>query len=194
MDSMGKGLDPLDELSRFLKELRSKGLLAPVCLSTFGSDGMPNGRFVDLKEVLDGTLLFGTDERSVKAREFSERRDVALTGWWEPLQTQIRVRGTVEPASDGVSGRIFAQRGPAAKALASVSVQSAELINAETFRAELTRFLETSGGDIPRPATWHVYAVVPREIEILQFSEDRVHRRTRFVKNAEGWIAAPLYP
>jgi pyridoxamine 5'-phosphate oxidase len=191
---MGEGMNPVDEISRFLSELKSKGFLAPVCLSTVGVDSAPNSRFVDLKEVLDGALLFGTDERSVKAVEFSANENVALAGWWEPLQTQIRVRGTVSQASTATSDRIFAQRGESAKALASVSAQSFELIDREAFRADLTRVLSSANGPIPRPTTWHVYAVVPQEIEILRFSEDRIHHRTRFTRDTDGWTPKDLYP
>jgi pyridoxamine 5'-phosphate oxidase len=186
--------NPVDEVSLLLAELRSKGFLAPVCLSTIGADGTPNARFVDLKEVWEGTLLFGTDERSVKAGEFNTNEHVALTGWWEPLETQIRVRGTVSRASTATSDRIFAQRSESAKALASVSVQSAELSDREKFRADLSRLLERSRGALPRPPTWRVYAVAPREIEILRFTEDRAHRRTRFTRHSNGWTATDLFP
>jgi pyridoxamine 5'-phosphate oxidase len=194
MGNVGDEMNPVGEISRFLDELKSKGLLAPVCLSTVGFDETPNSRFVDLKEILDGTLLFGTDERSVKAREFETNPAVALSGWWDPIQTQIRVRGTIARAPTAISDRIFAQRGQSAKALASVSVQSSELSDREAFRTDLTSFLREHHGVIPRPESWHVYAVIPYEIEILSFSEDRVHHRTRFTKNANGWTATDLYP
>ncbi len=194
MNTDRRDRNPIDEISLFLDELKSKGVPAPVCLSTIGADGGPNSRFVDLKEVLDGTLLFGTDEQSVKTQEFGIHPNVALSGWWEPLQTQIRVRGTVVRASASISDRIFAQRSEGAKALASVSTQSTELTDRETFRSDLTRVLNEHVGAIPRPSSWHVYAVVPHEIEILRFSEDRIHRRTRFARHSGTWTAVDLYP
>ena len=185
--------DPIDQIQTLLAELRSRGLLAPVCLGTVAADGSPNSRFVDCKEVRNGAVLFATDGRSVKAHEFDRDMRVSLAAWWEPLQVQLRVLGTVAPADDAVSERIFAERSRSAKALAVLSSPNGELLDPEGFHRDVEA-LAASGRAIERPPHWKVYAITPAVIEILRFSKDRIHVRTRYVTEEGRWNAARLAP
>ncbi len=184
--------DPVEQIRVLLAELKSRNLLAPVCLGTVDAAGASNGRFVDLKEVRDGRLLFGTDSRSVKAQEF-DNNAVSLTAWWEPLQVQVRVRGTAVMADAGISDRVFADRSRSAQALAALSYQSAPLPDVEEFKRAV---LALTGEEraIKRPAWWNVYGIVPATIEILRFSEDRIHVRTRYTMREDLWEPARLSP
>lgn len=185
--------DPIEQVHGLLAELRTRGLLAPICLSTVSEDESPNSRFVDLKDVRDGRFLFGTDGRSVKAREFGRNARVSFAAWWEPLQTQVRVTGTVAVSEAEISDRVFNQRSRSARSLAAVSSQSAELVDPEEFRrALLARVADKS--EIVRPPSWNVYGIAPETIEILRFSEDRVHVRTRYVLKNGRWNATRLQP
>lgn len=186
--------DPIAQVAALFDQMKSRGLLAPMCLSTLDSRGLPNSRFVDLKDVADGRLFFGTDERSAKAREFGATPEVSLCAWWETIPVQIRVIGRVERASASVSDRVFASRNPTAQAVASVSVQSTELADYGGLQTRVAELVSRSNGGIPRPPTWWVYAVVPHEIEILRFSDDRVHRRTHFRLVNDGWTSRELSP
>lgn len=187
-------MNPVDYIADLLQQLKACNQPAPACLSTQHADGFPNARFVDLKTVLDGHLLFGTDERSTKALEFLAVPQLALSAWWEVLQVQIRVRGTLHKASATVSDAIFSARHPTAKALASISVQSEPLDDVDAFQSKLSDFLLTANAHIQRPDTWWVYAIQPHDIEILTFSADRVHIRTRFQLEDGKWQASTLSP
>lgn len=189
-----ESLDPIEQVSALYDQMRSRGLLAPVCLSTIGPRAVPNSRFVDLKGVSEGRLYFGTDERSAKAREFGATPEVSLCAWWETIPGQIRVIGRVERASASVSDRVFASRNPTAQAVASVSVQSTELADYGGLQTRVAELVSRSNGGIPRPPTWWVYAVVPHEIEILRFSDDRVYQRTHFRLVNDGWTSRELSP
>src|SRR5688572_33215569 len=50
-----------------------------VCLSTVDEHGVPEGRFVDLKEVSDQGFVFGTHLDSPKARALAANPHVGLT-------------------------------------------------------------------------------------------------------------------
>ena len=187
-------MDPMDEIATLLAELWSRNELAPLCLSTLGADGFPNSRFVDLKAVSEGRLHFGTDSRSPKALEFHQVKEVSLCSWWPSLQVQVRVRGTIERASASISDREFAKRSPVAQAIASTSVQSQEIASLDGLRQRLREFHAVGGTPVSRPATWWVYAVLPHQIEILRFSEDRIHVRKDYQKLGDEWRERLLSP
>ena len=187
-------MNPLDTIRDCYERRMAQASTAPFCLSTVSADGFPNARFVDLKGVTDQGLLFGTDERSVKAGEFREHNMVSACLWWESLAVQIRVRGTVEKASAPVSDRVFATRTPTAQAIATVSVQSRVLEDEEELKRALTALVASAPGGLPRPPTWWVFQIVPVTVEILSFSDDRIHRRTRFDRLAGVWTSKRLNP
>jgi pyridoxamine 5'-phosphate oxidase len=187
-------MNPVNQIAGLLGELRSQNLLAPMCLSTIGFGGTPNSRFVDLKEVSNGRLFFGTDNRSTKAKEFTAIPGVSICGWWEPVQTQVRVIGNIEMAPESLSDSIFEARNRTAKAITSISRQSELLTDPKEMRERISEFLERSGPTIERPSTWSVFGIVPSEIEILTFSEDRMHRRTQYISNGISWSERELSP
>lgn len=187
-------MNPLDQISDLLGKLKSQNLLAPMCLSTISKNGGPNSRFVDLKEVSDGRLFFGTDERSTKAKEFSANPKVSICAWWDRLQVQVRVLGKIEKAPDILSNQIFMSRNLTAKAIATISCQSEELTDSEGLRLRIVEFIERAGPEIDRPASWSVYGIIPLEIEILTFSEDRVHKRNHFLFDGNSWLQRELSP
>jgi hypothetical protein len=59
-----------------------------VCVSTVGQDGMPSGRFVDLKGADEDGFTFCTYLDSAKGAEIRENPNVALTIWWDPVGYQ----------------------------------------------------------------------------------------------------------
>jgi len=187
-------MNPIDQIATLLDQMKSQGRLAPVCLGTVGAGGFPYSRFVDLKEVSEGRLWFGTDERSAKAQEFLANPEVSLCAWWETIPVQVRVVGRVERATAALSDRVFASRNPTAQAVASVSVQSAVLTDPPALKTRIAAFLANQTGQIARPRTWWVFGVVPQEIEILRFSDDRVHRRTHHRLESDKWLPRELSP
>jgi pyridoxamine 5'-phosphate oxidase len=51
-----------------------------------------------------------------------------------------------------------------------------------------------AGGDVPRPAYWGGYRVIPDRIEFWQGRPDRAHDRLCYGATATGWMCERLAP
>jgi len=186
--------DPLARLKGYFSDMKARGDNTHICLTTLSPDGFPNSRFVDLKGITDSTLLFGTDQRSIKAQEFFAVNRVSACLWWETIGIQARVKGSVRRGSDESSDRTFAERNRVAKAIAALSIQSQELKGEHALRAGISEYLSDTGRTIERPRNWFVFEILPKEIEILEFKEDRFHVRTLYRPADNGWLTTNLNP
>ena len=180
------------EMSRTANLLRHGGA---VCLSTVDEHGVPEGRFIDLKEVSDRGFVFGTHLDSPKTRAVAAHPHAALTFWWDHVERQIRIVGRAERLSDAAADAVFATRSQEAQITSWVSEQSAPLLDSSAFEQHLTdarrRFADVN---VPRPHHWGAYCVVPSRIEFLEFRASRIHIRTLFERNPSGWRRTLLQP
>ena len=65
-------------------------------LSTVDGSGRPSGRCMLLKGVDQRGFVFYTNLESRKARALAAHPYAALCFYWAPLDTQVRVEGSVE--------------------------------------------------------------------------------------------------
>lgn len=173
-----------------------------MALSSVDSDGMPNVRMVLLKGLDDaqaGTdrgFVFYTNFESAKGRELLSARKCALLFHWKSLRRQVRIRGAVTEVSQAEADTYFASRPRGSRLGAWASAQSRPLES--RFALEKAVVLVTARytiGDIPRPAYWSGFRVVPREIELWHDRPFRLHDRVVFSRNADGgWDKERLYP
>jgi pyridoxamine 5'-phosphate oxidase len=166
-----------------------------VCLSTVDVHGVPEGRFVDLKELSEHGFVFGTHLYSPKGLALAANPHVALTFWWDHVERQVRVVGRAEQLSDAAADALFATRPREAQITSWGSQQSALLLDSTALEQRLTdirrRFADA---DVPRPDHWGAYCVVPGRIEFLEFRASRTHIRTLFERDATGWRRSLLQP
>ena len=187
-------MEPFISIQEYLKKSIEEQGTAPMCLSTITKDGFPNSRFVDLKSVNADELLFGTDIRSTKSKEFSKKNRVAVCIWNKKQAIQIRIIGKIKPADNEISDKIFSSRNITAQAIANVSIQSEDLVDINDLKMKVATFIAASNGKIERPKTWCIYRIIPKEIEILKFTDDRIHNRILYKKKNDVWISKQLSP
>jgi pyridoxamine 5'-phosphate oxidase len=164
-------------------------------VATTGSDGQPSARMVLLKAHGPDGFVFYTHEQSAKGVDLGENPKAALLFHWKSLCRQIRIEGTVERVSNAGADAYFASRGRDSQLGAWASDQSRSLDSRETFERrfeEVRRRYE--GADVPRPAGWVGYRVVPDRIEFWTAREHRLHERRLFARAGSGWTEGLLYP
>jgi pyridoxamine 5'-phosphate oxidase len=115
---------------------------------------------------------------------------------WQPLSRQVRIEGSVEVVDAAASERYFASRPRGHQVEAHASQQSRVIRD----RAHLEqRFNEVAGQfagrEVPRPASWGGYRVVPEYIEFWQEGGDRLHDRLRYrLDETNNWTIERLAP
>ena len=166
-----------------------------MALATATADGRPSVRMVLLKGHSADGFVFYTNLDSRKGGELAENPHVALLFHWKSLRRQIRIEGAVAPVADSVADAYFATRSRDSQLGAWASDQSRPLDDRATFEA---RFAEMQarfdGQDVPRPPRWSGWCVTPERIEFWQDRAHRLHERTLFERDGEGWTKGLLYP
>jgi pyridoxamine 5'-phosphate oxidase len=159
------------------------------------ADGLPSARIVLLKGVDDRGFLFFTDYRSQKGSELERNPQAALVFFWQPLERQVRVVGSVERVSRSESEAYFESRPEGSKLGAWTSWQSrviADRTVLERSLAEVTARFQ--GQPVPCPPEWGGYRVIPDAVEFWQGRENRLHDRVRFRRDAGRWHRDRLSP
>lgn len=190
--------DPLAEARRWFDEAGRTGVPQPdaMTLATASADGEPSARMVLLKGIDDSGFVFFTNYESRKGRDLSENPRAALVLYWNELRRQIRVTGSVERVSDRESDAYFATRPYGSRLAATASPQSRPIESRAILESAYERLdREHAGGDVPRPAYWGGYRVVPATIEFWRGRENRLHDRIRYTRLPDGsWATERLAP
>jgi pyridoxamine 5'-phosphate oxidase len=193
-------MTPIERAAAWLDEARragngTEGEPDAMALATVGADGAPSVRLVLCRFIDARGLRFYTNYESRKAVELSANPKAAGVFYWHALGRQLRVEGTVERLSAAESDVYFAGRPRGHQLSALASPQSRPIADLDELRqraAELDR--EYAGRDVPRPASWGGYRLVPTAIELWQRGADRLHQRTRFELRGGQWNESQLAP
>jgi pyridoxamine 5'-phosphate oxidase len=198
LDESSVDRDPVRQFDAWLKEVVSLGLEMPntVVLATADADGRPAARCVLLKDYGERGFVFFTHADSGKGRQLAENPRAALVFYWEPVHRQVRVEGGVERLAREEAEAYFRSRPYGSRLSSGVARQSSVVAGRdflEQRRADLDgRF---KGGDVPMPATWTGYCVVPDSIEFWQGRENRLHDRVLYTRQTPGgWTIRRLAP
>jgi pyridoxamine 5'-phosphate oxidase len=189
--------DPVVEFGRWLSEAFGAGIPnADACaLATVGHDGRPSVRFVLCKGADDRGFVFFTNTESRKARELAENSQAALAFYWVGLGRQVRVNGQVEAVTREEADVYYRTRPLGSRLGAWASPQSRPLRSREELEGLLTAIVARfDGQEPPLPPHWGGYRVVPREIELWEHRDDRLHDRVRYLRDGDGWRRERLAP
>ena len=167
-----------------------------VALATVDADGLPNVRMVLLKGFDAAGFVFYTNFESAKGHEILGAMKAAMCFHWKSLRRQVRLRGPVEIVTDAEADAYFATRPRGSRIGAWASRQSRPLESRfalEKAGAEYTA--RHAIGEIPRPAHWSGFRIVPQTIEFWHDRPFRLHDRLVFsLGEAGGWDKSRLYP
>jgi pyridoxamine 5'-phosphate oxidase len=190
--------DPIRQFRHWYAEAEKSAVLFPeaVTLATATPEGRPSARMVLLRGCDERGFVFYTNYESRKGRELLANPWAALVFFWQPLERQVRVEGSVAPVSQEQSSAYFLTRARTSQLGAWASPQSQVLSGREDLERRLkaveARFQD---GPVPRPPHWGGFRLVPQVIEFWQGREGRLHDRLCY-RRAEpaGWLLERLGP
>ncbi len=189
--------DPFIQFQHWFTEAQRAGIRLPesMALATADARGRPSVRFVLLKSADERGFVFFTNASSRKGLELRDNPRASLAFYWDEILKQVRVDGRVELAAPAEVDAYWATRPRESQLAARASRQSATIKS----HAELLARWEAlrhryRDRDIPRPAGWIGYRVVPDAIEFWTHRDHRLHERELYVRTRSGWRRKLLQP
>lgn len=191
--------DPFGLFAAWFAEAKAAELNDPdaMALATVDPSGLPDVRMVLLKGADARGFAFYTNEESAKGAELLSMPKAALVLHWKSLRRQVRARGPVERVPAAEADAYFASRSRPSQLGAWASEQSRPLAERATFEARYAEIEQRfDGKNVPRPAHWGGYRIVPVQIEFWMDRPHRLHDRIRFTRERAGspWQKTRLYP
>ncbi len=190
-------IDPFRQFASWFDEAVAACVAEPnaMTLATVGVEGRPSARIVLLKDADASGLTFYTNYQSRKGRELAANPEAALLFFWPELERQIRIDGIVGKADAAAADAYFRVRPHLSRLGAWASPQSEPLPDRAALEA---RFAEAQqrfpGEDVPRPAHWGGYRLVPRAFEFWQGRQSRLHDRIAYDFEGADWRIGRLAP
>ncbi|KAJ7965776.1 NAD(P)H-hydrate epimerase [Quillaja saponaria] len=194
--------DPINQFRKWFDDVIAAGLREPnaMSLSTAGKDGKPSSRMVLLKGVDKDGFVWYTNYESRKANELSENPHASLLFYWEGLNRQVRVEGSVQKVSDEESERYFHSRPRGSQIGAIVSKQSTVVPGRNVLHQEYKELEEkfSDGSLIPKPKNWGGYRLTPKLFEFWRGQKSRLHDRLLYspheINGQRTWKVERLAP
>ncbi|NMA96891.1 MAG: pyridoxamine 5'-phosphate oxidase [Phyllobacteriaceae bacterium] len=198
-DSDRSGLDPFalfEEWYALAQEAEPNDPHA-MALATADETGLPDVRMVLLNRRDARGFCFFTNFESQKGQQLTANPQAAMVMHWKSLRRQIRMRGPVEVVSPEEADEYFASRAKGSRIASATSKQSRPLASRQHMLDEVEALTKMIGdGDMPRPAHWSGFRIVPLAIEFWKDGEFRLHDRVRFTRASidAPWTSERLYP
>ncbi|XP_008338909.2 pyridoxine/pyridoxamine 5'-phosphate oxidase 1, chloroplastic-like isoform X2 [Malus sylvestris] len=194
--------DPFDQFRKWFDDVVAAGLREPnaMALSTATKNGKISSRMVLLKGFDKNGFVWYTNYESQKAHELSENPRASLLFYWDGLNRQVRVEGSVQKVSDEESDQYFHSRPRGSQIGAIVSKQSTVVPGRHVLYDQYKELEEkfSDGSLIPKPKNWGGYRLKPELFEFWQGQQSRLHDRLRYspeeINGQQVWKIERLAP
>lgn len=189
--------DPFIQFGHWFAQATAAELCEPnaMTLATVSPGGEPSARTVLLKGYDQRGFVFFTNYDSAKARDLTANPRAALLFYWDPLERQIRINGTVERTSEKESDAYFQLRPETSQLGAWASAQSEVIPGRDILERKYHEAAERfKGRTIPRPSYWGGFRVRPSSFEFWQGRPSRLHDRLRYRLEDGVWRIERLSP
>ncbi|XP_050157630.1 pyridoxine/pyridoxamine 5'-phosphate oxidase 1, chloroplastic-like isoform X1 [Malus sylvestris] len=194
--------DPFDQFRKWFNDVVAAGLREPnaMALSTAAKNGKISSRMVLLKGFDKNGFVWYTNYESRKAHELSENPHASLLFYWDSLNRQVRVEGSVQKVSDEESDQYFHSRPRGSQIGAIVSKQSTVVPGRHVLYDQYKELEEkfSDGSLIPKPKNWGGYRLKPEMFEFWQGQKSRLHDRLRYspeeINGQKVWKIERLAP
>ena len=166
-------------------------------VATASKEGRPSNRVVLLRGFDARGFAFYTNYESRKGSDLAANPYAAAVWFWESMERQVRVEGSVVKVDPAESDDYWRGRPRMSKLGAWVSDQSQAVESRQALEAEMEQLQGRFPGDeIPRPPHWGGFRIVPTVVEFWQGRRSRLHDRIAYRRDSADapWQIVRLSP
>ncbi len=146
-------------------------------VSTVSAAGRPSSRILLLKDFDDRGFTWYTNYESRKGAELQHNPHAALLFFWQPLERQVRLEGSVERVSAEEADAYFNIRPLGSRLGALASAQSRPIDSRHALEERFRQAAQQHGDTPQRPSHWGGYRLRPAYAEFWQGRASRLHDR-----------------
>lgn len=190
--------DPISQFAAWFKDAGTAGERAPeaAAVATASGDGAPSVRIVLVKQADERGFVFYTNYESRKGQDLAANPRAALLFHWDLLGRQVRIEGRVERTRPEETAAYVRSRPRGSQLSALASPQSRPVEHREHLESRVAELAaQHEGAELPLPATWGGFRLIPDVFEFWQHRADRLHDRFVYTPSqTDGWRIERLAP
>ncbi len=190
--------DPIRQFAAWFHAAQEAEILEPnaMTLCTCDDQGNPSGRVVLLKGFDTAGFVFFTNYHSDKAAQLAANARAALVFYWDVMERQVRITGSVNKVTPIESETYFRSRPRKSQLAAWIGQQSQEVASRDVLEERFAAIeRQYEGQVVPVPPFWGGYRVAPNALEFWQGRRSRLHDRIVYQRQVDGsWRIVRLSP